>query len=464
VTVAIVATEAGAAAGVVARSHAGRSTPIPASARRTAPGARGTIPPRMVAAAPVKKFTLPSGITVVQQDNPISRSFCVGAWTRTGARDERDGEEGLCHFLEHMLFKGTQRRSALNISQEIERIGGSLDAFTTKDTMCVYAQVLESHRDVALDLIGDMLRNSSFDPDHVEVERQVVLEEIGDVMDAPDDLVHELFASVVFPNHPLGRPILGVPKSVSSFTRGDLVRFRRRAFRASNIVISIYGNIPAHELKRECARLFDFPEGSVRRAKTRLPRRAPTRKVVRRGLHQQHVCLGSRTFSYHEDARFPLMALTTLLGGGMSSRLFQRIREEMGLTYSIYTYADHSWDTGMMATYMAVRPSNVGRAVREVVREFERVRSGDVNEDELENTKEQLKGRILLGLETSSARMMRIARNELQYGRQASEKELIRCIDAVTLDDVNRVARRALDHGHLNVLSLGPSSGGVRSL
>jgi predicted Zn-dependent peptidase len=417
----------------------------------------------MVSAAPIKTYVLPNGLTVVHQENRVSRAFCVGAWTRTGARDERTGEEGLCHFLEHMLFKGTPTRSALAISQEIERIGGSLDAFTTKDTMCVYAQVIESRRDIAFELVGDMLRHSMFADEHVALEREVVLEEIGDVMDAPDDLIHELFASAVFPRHPLGRPILGVPKSVSSFARADLLRFWRRVFRAPNVVLSVYGNIPAGELKSACRRLFAFPEGEVRRPPARLAKGRPSRRTVLRNLHQQHVCIGSRTFSYHEEDRFALLVLATLLGGGMSSRLFQRIREEKGLTYTIYTYADHSWDTGMMATYMAVRPANVGRTVREVLREFDRVRGGDVGTRELDDTKEQIKGRILLGLETSSARMMRNARNELQYRRQATERELVRRVDGVSLDDVNRVARAALDRDRLHAVSLGPSTGGMSS-
>lgn len=415
----------------------------------------------MIASTPVKRIVLPNGLTVLHQRNPLSRAFCIGVWTRTGARDERGGEEGLCHFLEHMLFKGTRSRSAFDISQQIEKIGGNLDAFTTKDTMCVYAQVLESQREVAFDLVSDMLRRSIFADDQVVLEREVVLEEIGDVMDAPDDLIHELFAASVFPQHPLGRPILGQPETVGSFTRRDLVRFQRRTFKASNLVVSVYGNIPPRQLRLRCEHLFDFPEGVVRRTAPRVRSAAPSRTVVRRRLHQQHICLGSRTFSYLEDRRFALMALTTLVGGGMSSRLFQRVREELGLTYTIYTYAEHSWDAGLMATYMAVRPRNVARAMEVVRDEYRKVRAGGVQHDELLDTKEQLKGRILLGLETSTSRMMRNARNEIQYGHQFSERELIRRIDAVTLDDVHEIADELLDPDRLSVVSLGPSSAGV---
>lgn len=418
----------------------------------------------MVNHSSVKRITLDNGVTVVHERNPVSRAFTIGVWTRSGGRDERIGDEGLCHFLEHMLFKGTPTRSAFDISLEIERVGGSLDAFTTKDTMCVYAQVLESQRHLAIDLISDMLVNSTFADDLVEVERRVVLEEIGEVDDAPDDLVHELFAAAVFPGHPLGRPILGNKKSVSAFTRSDLKRFSRRVFRGSNIVVAVYGNIGEAELRRVCNERFAFAPGDLRRGSTRLRRNGarPVRRNFRRKLSQQHVCIGKRTFSYHEARRFPLMVLITLLGGSMSSRLFQRIREEMGLSYNIFTYADHSRDSGLVGTYLAVKPSNAARAIDAVMDEFRAVGNGSLGRDDVEGVKEHIKGRILLGLETSSARMMRLARSEINYGRQIGEKELIRSINKVTLDDVLHVAHDVLDTGRQSIVSLGPGARAAR--
>jgi predicted Zn-dependent peptidase len=244
------------------------------------------------------KIVLPSGLTILHERNPVSKAFCVGVWTRTGARDESVREVGLCHFLEHMLFKGTNRRSAKQISTDIEKVGGSLDAFTTKDTMCVYGQVLESKKDVAIDLIADMLTASRFAEEQVAMERKVVVEEIGDVDDAPEDLIHELFAAEVFPHHPLGRPILGYRKTVSSFRRNDLRRYARRAFRSSNLVVSVYGNIDVAELTKICATRFAFPRGTLARDGTRFPAPLARRRHVRRKLHQQHVCMGTRTFSF----------------------------------------------------------------------------------------------------------------------------------------------------------------------
>jgi predicted Zn-dependent peptidase len=412
---------------------------------------------------PVRKYVLENGLTVMHQRNPVSRAFCLGVWTRTGSRDERKGEEGLCHFLEHMLFKGTSQRTGFQISQEIEKTGGSLDAFTTKETMCVHAQVLQDHRAAAFDLIGDMLSNSLFGDAHVVTERQVVLQEISDVMDAPDDLIHDLFVDTVFPDHPVGWPILGYPESVGSFEARDLRRLARRMLTGSNVVVAVYGNMPTRELLDLSARLFSFRDGVSRFNRSRLRPFAPARRSIRRKLYQQHVCIGNRTFSYLEDKRFPVMVLATLAGGSMSSRLFQKIREELGLAYTVYTYSDHLRDTGLMATYMAVRPRNASRAIDAVIEEYGRIRGGEVKPAELEDTREQLKGRILLGLETSSARMMRMARSEMNYGRQISEKELIKRIDAVSLDDLHEVAAGTLGAGDLTVVSLGPSAAGIKA-
>ncbi|HET6349290.1 MAG TPA: pitrilysin family protein, partial [Candidatus Krumholzibacteria bacterium] len=246
----------------------------------------------MPVARTANKIVLPSGLTILHERNPISKAFCIGVWTRTGARDESAAESGLCHFMEHMLFKGTARRSAQDISREIEKVGGSLDAFTTKDTMCVYAHVLENKRGVAIDLMTDMLTASRFDEDQVALERNVILEEINDVEDAPDDLIHEMFAAELFPAHPLGRPILGSPRTVSGFRKSDLRRYSRRAFRSSNVVVSVYGNIDEDELIDVCQTRFNFPRGPLAREKARLARFVPRRRHVRRRLNQQHIVMG----------------------------------------------------------------------------------------------------------------------------------------------------------------------------
>jgi predicted Zn-dependent peptidase len=415
----------------------------------------------MTPARVANKIVLPSGLTILHEKNSISKAFCVGVWTRTGARDEAAREAGLCHFLEHMLFKGTARRTSKQISTDIEKVGGSLDAFTTKDTMCVYAQVLESKKDIAIDLIADMLTASRFAEEQLALERKVVVEEIGDVDDAPEDLIHELFAAEMYPQHPLGRPILGYRKTVAAFQRNDLLRYARRAFRSSNLVVAVYGNIDVAELTKICETRFAFPKGTLVRDGTRFPAPLARRRHVRRKLHQQHVCMGARTFSYLDDRRYALMVLNAALGGGMSSRLFQKIREEMGLAYNVYTYVDHTRDTGMFAAYMAVNPATAGRAIEAVTDELETIRKGGLTRTELRDTKDHIKGRILLGLETSASRMMRLARNEISYGRQVPERELLKRLAAVKSDDVAEVARELLDTDRYVMVSLGPSGAGL---
>ncbi|MEJ2721688.1 MAG: pitrilysin family protein, partial [bacterium] len=403
-----------------------------------------------------------NGVTVLHQDNPFSRAFCIGVWVNTGSRDEGNGEEGLSHFLEHMLFKGTRKRSAYEISQSIEKVGGSLDAFTTKEQICVYAQVLSDHADLAVDILDDMFLDPEFAPAQIELEKQVVLEEIQDVMDAPDDVIHDLFASEVFPGHPLGKPILGSPESVSGFDRRKLARYARKHFCSGNIVISVLGTASRRLLKRIRDEAFRFPPGAVKRRNRRIARFEPVRRHYRRKLHQQHLCIGGRAYSYLDAKRFPLGVLTTLFGGGMSSRLFQRIREELGFAYSIFTYTEAARDVGLVGTYLAVSPSKAGVAVREVFRELEKIRSGDLSDEELSDTKEQLKGKILLGLETCAAKMMRNARNEIYYGRQLGEREIIDGIDRVTREDVLACAADLLDGSRNTIVSLGPSSSGLR--
>ncbi len=411
----------------------------------------------------VRRYVGDNGVTVLHEGNAYSRVFCIGVWLKTGSRDEDEGEGGMSHFLEHMLFKGTRRRSAFEISQALEKVGGSLDAFTTKEQICVYAHCLRDHADLAVDVLDDMFTRSVFAPDQVELEKQVILGEIREVADTPDDMIHDLFASEVFPRHPLGRPILGTARSVSGFSRDALVRFSQRRLRSDNVVVSVFGSLDKSLLRAVCDSAFRFRRGSPKVSNADGRAFRPVRRHHRRKLHHQHLCIGTRACSYLDDKRYPQTILTTLLGGGMSSRLFQRIREELGLAYSVFTYAESARDTGIIVTYMAVKPASTGAAVAEVFHQIDEIKNGDIRADELRDTKEQLKGRILLGLETSAAKMMRNARNEIYYGRQVSEREIIDRIDRVTLADVLESAPEILDSSKYTVVSLGPSSAGLHS-
>lgn len=414
--------------------------------------------PTVLRTPPVRKYRASNGVTILHQNNPLSRVFCIGVWVKTGSRDELKGEEGLSHFLEHMIFKGTQDRTALEISQSIERVGGSLEAFTTREQICIYAQVLDDEKDLAADVLRDMVLNSTFLPDQIQLEKQVVLEEIRDVMDAPDDLIHDLFAAEVFANHPLGKPILGSEESVSRFDQSRLANFAKRHFRPDNIIIAVFGSVDKRRLLRMCDWPLAVPDTQIKRNSQRIRRYQPVSRLHKKKLHQQHICIGSRSCSYSDDRRYALMVLTTLLGGTMSSRLFQSIREKLGYTYSIYTYVDSAADSGLFGTYVAVKPSNSRRVIDEVFKEFDKVRGGDIGKQELEDTKQHIKGKILLGLEGSASKMMRMARSEIYFGRQISERELIDRVDRVSMEDVIAAASDVLDPDRNTIVSLGPSA------
>ncbi len=408
--------------------------------------------------APPRRIVLDGGLVLVVQRVPGARALSLGAWTRTGSRDERPGEEGLCHFLEHMLFRGTRRRDAHAISLDIERAGGSIDAFTTRDTMCVHAQVLAEDAELAFDLVGDMLTGSTFDAESVAIERRVVLEEIHDAEDAPDDFVHEVFGRALFGAHPCGRSILGTRRRVASFSRDDVRRFARRVLRAGNVVVAACGDVDARRLRALCARHVALPPGRPRPVRAVAPpARPPRRRHVRRDLAQQHLVVGTRAPARDDPRRHALAVLVTALGGGMSSRLFRRVRDELGLAYSVYTWTDATRDTGAMAAHLAVSPSQATHALEATLSEFDAVRRGDLSDEEIDAAREQVRGRALLGLETTTSRMMRLARDELVFGRPVPEREFVAALERVRRDDVTALARELLRPEALCVASLGPA-------
>jgi len=401
---------------------------------------------------------LDNGVTLLQQRNTSGRALCIGVWLRKGSRDERPGEEGMCHFLEHMLFKGTERRTAFEISQAVEKVGGSIDAFTTKEEMCVYVQLMENHWELALEVMGDMFTGSVFSPDQIALEKKVVLDEIRDAVDSPDDYIHELFSSTVLAGHPLGRPILGKRSTVSAFSRKRILRFAGESFKSRAFVIAAYGNVPPGKLAGACEKHFRFKRGGPAKRRRERPRGAARRKHHRRPIHQVYVCMGGRGYAVTDERRFPLIVLSTLLGGGMSSRLFQKIREEQGLAYSVYTFTEQGSDTGLFGVYMSLRPGKKKQALASVMSAFAKIIRGELGKSELEEIKEYLRGRILLGLETSSSKMIRMARNEIHFGRQVPEREILSRIKAVTRDDLVAVAEETLDPGKVSIVSLGPDS------
>jgi predicted Zn-dependent peptidase len=406
----------------------------------------------------ISKVALPSGATLICQEVPDALSVSLGIWVRSGSRDEGELEHGITHFLEHMVFKGTKRRSALDIALTMDRIGGQLDAFTTKELTCFMARVLAEYFDNALDLLSDLVAEPVLDETLLETERHVVIEEIQGVKDDPEDLIHDLASAEIFGDHPLGRPILGTESSVSSFSSAMLQDYLGRRYTAPNLVIAVAGPMTHAEVQQRVGERFSI-RGGERLARGPLAAPEATRRLLHkpRDLNQQHIWLGRTALGSMDDDRYCLLLLGTLLGGSMSSRLFQAIREEAGLAYSVFSFSDFASDTGLLATYMAVSPERCGEAIDRTLAEFLRIIEKGCAQQELNDTKMQLKGHLLLAMESITARMNRLARNEIIEGRFVGIGELVGRVDDVSTEDIQDLAARFLDPTQLTLVSLGPS-------
>ncbi len=406
----------------------------------------------------ISKVTLPGGVTLLSQKVPDALSVALGVWVRSGSRDEAPEQHGITHFIEHMAFKGTEKRSALDIALAMDRIGGQLDAFTTKELTCFTARVLAEYFDTALDVVSDMLLSPSLDAELIETEKQVVFEEIRNVFDDPDDLIHELAGAEIFGSHPMGRSILGTEASVGSFTSDGLRGFLADHYTAGNMVVSVVGPLDHEEVRRRVESWFKVRPGSNHaRVALDVPEAVSGARVVSRDLQQQHLWLGRKALSIAHPDRYALLVLNTLLGGSMSSRLFQAIRERAGLAYSVFSFTDFATDTGLLGTYMAVSPSRAEEAIRLTLDEFVSLIQAGCPAAEVEDTKMQLKGNLLLAMESIGARMNRLARNELNEGRFIGVEELVARVEAVSVDDVVRLAEEFLAPDRLTLVSIGPN-------
>jgi predicted Zn-dependent peptidase len=408
---------------------------------------------------------LPSGLTVIGEEVDSVRSLAIGVWMRVGARHEAPAESGMSHFLEHMVFKGSLRRDAYQIALSLESVGGHLDAFTGRESTCFYARALEEQLDLAVDVLADATLAPRLDPDDVTKEKQVVTEEIHNYEDTPDDSVHDLFADVVWNGHPLGNRILGSEATVTSFTPEQLRAYHRRHYTAENMLVAIAGRFDWQRVVDQVARHFAAaPPGPPA---VDAPREASEsgREVVHhvRELAQQYLCIGAPGLRQEDPERYALVLLSTILGGGMSSRLFQRVREQEGLAYSVYTYSDSYEDAGIFCAAMSVHPSQGRKAVRLTLEEFDRIVREGVAPDELESAKAQLKGSLLLGLESTSNRMHRIARSIIYSNRFIPVDELVRTIDRITAEDVRGMAVRVLQRDRLSLVALGADAHGAFS-
>ena len=403
----------------------------------------------------IETTRLDSGITVVTERIPWVRSVSAGFWVGTGSRDEGPGLFGASHFLEHLLFKGTATRSARQIAEDVDAVGGDMNAFTTKEYTAFYVRLLDDSLELGLDILSDILWNPAFRPDEVEAERQVILEEILMRADEPADLVHEVFNEALFPEHPVGREVLGDEETIGAMSREDIARFHAHHYRPGNVVFAAAGHLEHAEVVAGVERRFAGAEGGA------APERAmpvdPPRllAVDPRPTEQVHLVLGMRSLHRHDEDRYALAVLNHVLGGGLSSRLFQKVREERGLAYSVYSYRSAFADAGALAVYAGTMPSRVGEVLGLVRHEFDAMAASGITRRELEVAKGHLVGELALSLEDSAARMSRIGRSQLVHGEVLTVDEVAALISAVTLDDVTRVAAAVL--GNERVLAaVGP--------
>jgi predicted Zn-dependent peptidase len=392
-----------------------------------------------------RKTKLDNGLRIITESMSGVRSVSIGVWIATGSRHETAGTGGISHLLEHMAFKGTERRTPYDIAVSLESLGGHLNAFTEKEFTCYCALVLDEHLDQAVDVLADILQHPLLRPQDLRSEKGIIHEEIRNVQDTPEDLIHERFIQSVFEPHPLGAPILGTPSTLRGITRDDLLRFRRSRYVFSNCIVSAAGNVDHRRLCRMIERRFQ-DLGSGRVPASIRPRTGRLRfRAIRAPISQVHICTGSIGVSYTDRRKFPLLVLDTYFGGGMSSRLFQKVREEQGLAYSVYSFLDFWSDTGLWGVYTSTSPDSFDRAVESIRSETRLLAREGIPADALSRVKSQIIGNLLLTYEDSGHRMSRLAKMEAYTGSYTPVERVIERFRSVTERDVRSIAEALLD-------------------
>jgi len=389
----------------------------------------------------IEKEVLPNGLVVLTEPMAHVHSVSVGIWLRSGSRREPPELNGISHFIEHMVFKGTARRTAEDIAREVDSVGGMLDAFTAKEMVCFNTRVLDEHLPKAFDVLADMVLEPKFAQDDITREQSVILEEIRMTQDNPEDLVHELFTQNFWTSHSLGKPILGTPETVSAFTRTTLDGWFRRWYAPNHLVITAAGHLSHAQLVELVAERFAKLSPSDNGSADSTPQPTPHITLrAKRELEQVHICLGVPALPLADDRRFAVSILNNILGGGMSSRLFQNIRERQGLAYAIFSEMNSYRDAGVLSVYAGTSMETAGKVIRSVLEEFRRLKDEPLSDAELRRAKDHIKGATLLALEGSSSRMNSLARYHLYFNRHFTTEELIAMLERVTADEVQRIA------------------------
>ena len=401
----------------------------------------------------VEKRILENGVRVISEKLDQVRSCAIGVWVENGSCHEPEELSGMAHYIEHMLFKGTKTRSAAQLAEEFDAIGGQVNAYTTKEYTCFYARTLDTHVQRAAELLCDMVLHSTFRPADLELERGVILEEIGMYEDTPEDLVSELLTAAVYPGQPLGRPILGVEETLRRIDHDAMRTYCDRRYTAENLFVSISGSF-SEEDRRMIDRLFSqIPRGERNHLPSAVYQKATV--VKKKEIEQNHLLMAFPTVSASDPKHFALIVLNNILGAGMSSRLFQRVREQSGLCYTVYSYTSLYESTGLLGVYVALGKEMQQPALRMIREELLRLREQGVTEDELSRTKEQLKTSLFMGLENTNSRMTNLARTEMTYGEQKTPEETVAALEAVTREDVLSMAQEVLDFDQMSFSAVG---------
>jgi predicted Zn-dependent peptidase len=403
-----------------------------------------------------RKSTLRNGVRVITESMPAFRSASIGIWADVGSAAESAEQRGVSHLVEHMLFKGTRRRTARQIAEEMDGIGGNLNAFTDKETTCYYAKVMDQHLPMAVDVLTDMFLNSKFEPEDLAKEQKVVLEEIKMYDDSPDELIHDLFIQTMWDGSNLGAPTIGFADTVTKLTPDDLRSHMKRHYAPNSVVVAAAGNVDHDAVVDLFADAFSSFEGTCELPAADSPPTTPNTLFHKKDSEQAYVVLGTRGLSIRDDRRYVLTVLDTILGGGMSSRLFQEIREKRGLVYTVYSFQAAYRGAGLFAVYAGTSPETVSECVSVIGEQFAAIRETRVNDSELRLAKEHIKGSLTLSLESTSSRMIRLGRSEFSLGRHLTTEEIERKVDAVTADEVQTLAQELLKEENLGLCVLGP--------
>lgn len=388
-----------------------------------------------------QKTVLPTGLRIVSEKISGICSIALGVWIEVGSRDEILTDNGISHFIEHMVFKGTKTRTTKEIAESMESVGGSLDAFTSKEITCYAAHFLDEHLSLAIDVLSDIIQYSLFDGQEIEKEKEVVFQEIYHYQDTPEDLVFEHFYNDIFGDHPLAYHIYGTIDNIQKFNQRELVNFIQRNYTANRIVIAAAGNVNHQQLVDLAAERFKNLQPGPQRLISSVKKINNGNHRIEHKCMQAHVCLGTRGLPYHSEKRFPLMILHTLLGGGMSSRLFQQIREAYGLAYTIFSFNDFYYDTGIFGIYLETSKENVTRSIDLIHKEFKKLVFNSIRADEINKAKQQLKGNLILSLENTFSRMNRLAKMEIYLQNFYTIDDIIRKIDEISANGVKEIAK-----------------------